>query len=88
MGVIASAMVPYEVYFYSSGAVEEGWDESEGDLTVNRMNALFGFALGGVFSVALIVVAAEIFRHVYDSEDAIEGPAAFRESRKPVWKNR
>ena len=34
------------------------------------------------------VVAAEIFRHVYDSEDAIEGPAAFRESRKPVWKNR
>ncbi len=33
-------------------------------------------------------VAAEIFRHVYDSEDAIEGPAAFRESRKPVWKNR
>ena len=61
VGVIASAMVPYEVYFYSSGAVEEGWDESEGDLTVNRMNALFGFALGGVFSVALIVVAAEIF---------------------------
>lgn len=33
-------------------------------------------------------VAAEIFRHVYDSEDAIEGPAAFREGRKPVWKLR
>lgn len=33
-------------------------------------------------------VAAEIFRHVYDSEDAIEGPVAFREGRKPVWKNR
>jgi manganese transport protein len=61
VGVIAAAMVPYEVYFYSSGAVEEGWDESEGDLGVNRVNALFGFALGGVFSVALIVVAAEIF---------------------------
>jgi manganese transport protein len=61
VGVIASAMVPYEVYFYSSGAIEEGWDEKEGDLTVNKMNALFGFALGGVFSVALIVVAAEVF---------------------------
>ena len=61
VGVIAAAMVPYEVYFYSSGAVEEGWDESQGDLQVNRMNALFGFALGGVFSVALIVVAAEVF---------------------------
>jgi manganese transport protein len=62
VGVIAAAMVPYEVYFYSSGAVEEGWDESEGDLAVNRVNALFGFALGGVFSVALIVVAAIIFQ--------------------------
>ncbi len=61
VGVIAAAMVPYEVYFYSSGAVEEGWDESEGDLVVNRMNALFGFALGGVFSVALIIVAAVLF---------------------------
>ncbi len=61
VGVIAAAMVPYEVYFYSSGAVEEGWEESEGDLTVNKVNAIFGFALGGVFSIALIVVAAEIF---------------------------
>jgi enoyl-CoA hydratase len=33
-------------------------------------------------------VASEIFRHVYDSEDAIEGPLAFREGRTPVWKNR
>lgn len=64
VGVIAAAMVPYEVYFYSSGAVEEGWDESEGDLAVNRVNALFGFALGGVFSVALIVVSAVLFHPV------------------------
>jgi manganese transport protein len=61
VGVIAAAMVPYEVYFYSSGAVEEGWDESQGDLMVNKMNAIFGFALGGVFSVALIIVAAVLF---------------------------
>jgi manganese transport protein len=61
VGVIAAAMVPYEVYFYSSGAVEEGWEESKGDLLVNKLNALLGFALGGIFSVALIVVAAEIF---------------------------
>jgi len=33
-------------------------------------------------------MATEIFRHVYDSEDALEGPASFREGRKPVWKNR
>ena len=61
VGVVAAAMVPYEVYFYSSGAVEEGWDAGKGDLMVNKMNAIFGFVLGGVFSVALIVVAAEVF---------------------------
>jgi manganese transport protein len=60
VGVIAAALVPYEVYFYSSGAIEEGW-EPEQDMMVNRANALFGFALGGVFSVALIVVAAVLF---------------------------
>jgi len=63
VGVIAAAMVPYEVYFYSSGAVEEGW-EPEQDMIVNRMNAIAGFALGGVFSVALIVVAAVHFHPV------------------------
>jgi enoyl-CoA hydratase/carnithine racemase len=33
-------------------------------------------------------VAGEIFRHVYASEDAIEGPRAFREGRKPAWQGR
>jgi len=37
---------------------------------------------------ATSAIASELFRHVYDSEDAIEGPAAFREGRKPVWKSR
>ena len=28
VGLIAAALMPYEIYFYSSGAVEEGWDET------------------------------------------------------------
>lgn len=45
--------------------------------------------VGGEAGVgATSALASEIFRHVYDSEDAIEGPRAFREGRKPVWKNR
>jgi manganese transport protein len=74
VGVIAAALVPYEVYFYSSGAVEEGWEPEE-DMMVNRVNALFGFALGGVFSVALIVVAAVLFHPLQISPEFL-GTAA------------
>jgi enoyl-CoA hydratase len=34
------------------------------------------------------MVADEIFREVYLSEDAQEGPLAFKEKREPVWKGR
>jgi manganese transport protein len=60
VGLIAAALMPYEIYFYSSGAVEEGWDES--DMSVNRANSIVGFALGGLISVALLVTAAQVFK--------------------------
>ncbi|MDQ3880164.1 MAG: Nramp family divalent metal transporter, partial [Chloroflexota bacterium] len=59
VGVLAAALVPYEVFFYSSGAVEEGWGES--DMIVNRANAVIGWGLGGILSVSLIVVSAQLF---------------------------
>jgi manganese transport protein len=59
VGVIGAALVPYEVYFYSSGAIEEGWGPT--DLVVNKGNAILGFGIGGVLSVALICVAAQVF---------------------------
>jgi manganese transport protein len=58
VGVIAAALVPYEVYFYSSGAIEEGWGEQE--LGVNRANAVLGFGLGGILSIGLIMVSAQV----------------------------
>ena len=58
VGVIGAALVPYEVYFYSSGGIEEGWGER--DLGINRANAVLGFGLGGLLSVALIMVSAQV----------------------------
>jgi manganese transport protein len=59
VGVIGAALVPYEVYFYSSGAIEDRW--SVKDLGLNRANSILGFTLGGILSIALIVVAGEVF---------------------------
>jgi Mn2+/Fe2+ NRAMP family transporter len=59
VGLIAAAFMPYEIYFYSSGAREEGWTEK--DLGVNRANAIIGYGLGGLLAVALLVTAAQVF---------------------------
>jgi manganese transport protein len=58
VGLIAAALMPYEIYFYSSGAVEESWDER--DMAVNRANAIVGFGLGGLLSVAILVASSQV----------------------------
>ena len=58
VGLIGAAMIPYEVYFYSSGAVEERWRPK--DLGVNRANAIVGYSLGGILSFALMISAGAL----------------------------
>src|SRR5262245_16550911 len=41
IALFGAAMTPYEVFFFSSGAVEERWTRS--DLGVNRANVYVGF---------------------------------------------
>jgi manganese transport protein len=59
IGLISAALMPYEVYFYSSGAVEEGWTPN--DLFVNRLNAVIGYGIGGLLSLGLMVASAQLF---------------------------
>ena len=59
VGLLGAATVPYEVYFYSSGAVEEGWGPK--DLGINRANAIIGYSLGGLLSISLMMIAAQLF---------------------------
>jgi Mn2+/Fe2+ NRAMP family transporter len=55
VGLVGAAMTPYEVYFFSSGAIEDGWTRSE--LTVDKVTAILGYGLGGLLSAALMAIA-------------------------------
>lgn len=59
IALFGAAMTPYEVFFFSSGGVEEKWTPK--DLGTMRANVFIGFPLGGLLSVAIAVVAALIF---------------------------
>jgi Mn2+/Fe2+ NRAMP family transporter len=59
VALFAAAMTPYEVFFFSSGGVEERWTRE--DLTIERANVFIGFPLGGVLSIAIMACAAVVF---------------------------
>jgi Mn2+/Fe2+ NRAMP family transporter len=58
VALFGAAMTPYEVFFFSSGAVEEKWTRK--DLLVERANVLIGFPLGGVLSLLLMGTTATV----------------------------
>lgn len=59
VALFGAAMTPYEVFFFSSGGVEERWTDK--DIGVMRANVFIGFPLGGVLSVAIAACAATVF---------------------------
>jgi manganese transport protein len=59
VGLLGAALTPYEVYFYSSGAVEDGWGPK--DLRMNKVTAIIGYGLGAFLSFSLMVLAAMVF---------------------------
>jgi Mn2+/Fe2+ NRAMP family transporter len=59
IALLGAAMTPYEVFFFSSGAVEDHWTPR--DLMVNRLNVYIGFPLGGLLSLAIMGASALVF---------------------------
>jgi Mn2+/Fe2+ NRAMP family transporter len=59
IALFGAAMTPYEVFFFSSGAVEERW--SRRDLVLNKTNVFIGFPIGGLLSLALMALTATVF---------------------------
>jgi manganese transport protein len=60
VGLLSSILMPYEIYFYSSGGIEDRWTPK--DLPVNKLTAGVGFALGGLLTAALIMVGDSVFK--------------------------
>jgi Mn2+/Fe2+ NRAMP family transporter len=59
IALFGAAMTPYEVFFFSSGAVEEHWGPE--DLAINRANVYVGFPLGGALSLLIMACTAVVF---------------------------
>jgi manganese transport protein len=57
--IIGAQMTPYEMFFFSSGAIEHGWTAK--DLTEIRVNVFIGFPLGGLLAIAIQAVAYLVF---------------------------
>ncbi len=60
VALFGAAMTPYEVFFFSSGGVEEKWGPSS--LRTMRANVFIGFPLGGLLSLAIAAAAAIVLR--------------------------
>jgi Mn2+/Fe2+ NRAMP family transporter len=73
VGLLGAAMTPYEVYFYSSGAVEDRWGLKE--LGLNKVTAMIGYGLGGFLSLSLMIVAAMLFLPAGISPELLGTPA-------------
>lgn len=69
IALFGAAMTPYEVFFFSSGGVEERW--SAKDVVTSRMNVFIGFPLGGLLSLAIAAVAGLVFLPLHVQVDSL-----------------
>ncbi|TCB95395.1 hypothetical protein E0H26_20885 [Micromonospora zingiberis] len=60
VALFASTVSPYEVFFFSSGGVEERW--SAADLADARFSVLVGFPIGGFLALSLIATATVVLK--------------------------
>ena len=59
VSILGASISPYLMYFYSSGAIEDEWDESY--IPINWFISWSGMTFGGLLSMAVLVVAALVF---------------------------
>ena len=69
IALFGAAMTPYEVFFFSSGGVEERW--SKKDVITERMNVFIGFPLGALLSLSIAAVATLVLLPAHIQVDTL-----------------
>jgi Mn2+/Fe2+ NRAMP family transporter len=83
VSILGAAISPYLFYFYSSGAIEDGWDESH--IGVNRAVATVGMSFGGLLATAVLIVAAMVFYPMGIEPDRYEQAALLLTKPLGIW---
>ena len=73
VAIVSAVMFPYEVYFYSSGGIEEEWGPK--DIMTNRMTAILGMGLGSLLAIAILSNSTQLFSAI-NVDPEIPGSAA------------
>jgi Mn2+/Fe2+ NRAMP family transporter len=73
VAIISAVMFPYEVYFYSSGGIEEQWGPK--DILTNRLTAILGMGLGSLLAISILSNSAQLFGPI-NVDPEIPGTAA------------
>ncbi|MEH2011884.1 NRAMP family divalent metal transporter [Nostoc sp.] len=83
VGILGAVISPYLFYFYSSGAVEDKWDE--GYIGVNRAVAGLGMGFGSIVSLAVLIVAALVLNPKGIQVDSYEQAALMLTETLGYW---
>jgi Mn2+/Fe2+ NRAMP family transporter len=83
VSILGASISPYLMYFYSSGAIEDKWDESY--IPVNRFIATMGMSFGGLLSMGVLIAAALALQPKEIHVDTFEQAALLMTSALPRW---
>ncbi|HMI47876.1 MAG TPA: Nramp family divalent metal transporter, partial [Gemmatimonadaceae bacterium] len=83
VSILGASISPYLMYFYSSGAIEDKWDESY--IGVNRIIATLGMSFGGFLSMAVLIAAALSLHPRGIQPDTFDKTAVLMTSAFPKW---
>lgn len=83
VSILGASISPYLMYFYSSGAIEDEWDESY--IPINRVIAGLGMSFGGFLSMAVLIVAALVFHPRGIDVQTFEQASLLMTTSLPKW---